>query len=102
MRSPILAQPEFKNHTIAELNQAMIDMNRAKLRMDAEALDSSLPTIVVGHAHLFGARIGAERLLTMGNDPMYDMQTFDLPGVPLRLSRKTSANPYKDRKTRQR
>jgi DNA repair protein SbcD/Mre11 len=81
VRSAVLAQPEFKNHTIAELNQAMIDMNRAKLRMDAEALDPSLPTIVVGHAHLFGARIGAERLLTMGNDPMYDVQTFDLPGV---------------------
>ena len=29
-------------------------------------------------------------------------ETFDLPGVPLRLSRKTSDNPYKDRKTRQR
>jgi exonuclease SbcD len=81
VRSAVLAQPEFKNHTIAELNQAMIDMNQAKLRVDAEALDASLPTIVVGHAHLFGARIGAERLLTMGNDPMYDMQTFDLPGV---------------------
>jgi exonuclease SbcD len=49
--------------------------------MDAEALDPSLPSIVVGHAHLFGARIGAERLLTMGTDPMYDMQTFDLPGI---------------------
>jgi len=81
VRSAVLAQPEFKNYTIAELNQAMIDMNRAKLRKDAEALDPALPTIVVGHAHLFGARIGAERLLTMGNDPMYDMQTFDLPGV---------------------
>jgi exonuclease SbcD len=81
VRSAVLAQPEFKNHTIAELNQAMIDMNRAKLRRDAEALDPSLPTIVIGHAHLFGARIGAERLLTMGNDPMYDVQTFDLPGV---------------------
>ena len=29
-------------------------------------------------------------------------ETFDLPGVPLRLSRKTSDNPYKDRKSRQR
>ena len=77
----MLAQPEFKNHTIAELNQAMIEMNQAKLRLEAEALDPALPTIVVGHAHLFGARIGAERLLTMGTDPMYDLQTFDLPGI---------------------
>src|SRR5207302_8272615 len=81
VRSAVLAQPEFKNHTIAELNQAMIDLNRAKLRTDVEGLDPALPTIVVGHAHLFGARIGADRLLTMGNDPMYDMQTFDLPGI---------------------
>jgi DNA repair protein SbcD/Mre11 len=81
IRSSVLAHPDFKNHTIAELNQAMIDMNQAKLRLEAEHLDPALPTIVVGHAHLFGARIGAERLLTMGTDPMYDLQTFDLPGV---------------------
>jgi DNA repair protein SbcD/Mre11 len=81
VRSAVLAQPEFKNHSIAELNQAMIDLNRAKLRLEAEALDPALPSIVVGHVHLFGARVGAERLLTMGNAPMYDLQTFDLPGV---------------------
>ena len=80
-RSAVLAQPDFKNHTIAELNQAMIEMNQAKLRLEVDALDTGLPSIVVGHAHLFGARIGAERLLTMGTDPMYDVQTFDLPGI---------------------
>jgi exonuclease SbcD len=81
VRSAVLAQPEFKNHTMAELNQAMLDLNRAKLRSEAEALDPDLPSIVVGHAHLFGARIGAERLLTMGADPMFDLATFDLPGI---------------------
>ena len=81
VRSLVLAQPEFKNHTIAELNQAMIDLTRDKLRVEAEALDPRLPAIVVGHAHLFGAKIGAERLLTMGHDPMYDVQTFDVPNV---------------------
>jgi exonuclease SbcD len=59
----------------------MIDLTRDKLRVEAEALAPDLPAIIVGHAHLFGARVGAERLLTMGNDPMYDLQTFDLPGV---------------------
>jgi exonuclease SbcD len=81
VRSAVLAQPEYKNCTIAELNQAMIDLTRARLWTEAEALDPDLPAIVVGHAHLFGARIGAERLLTMGTDPMYDLQTFDLPSV---------------------
>ncbi|MBV9577150.1 MAG: exonuclease SbcCD subunit D [Chloroflexi bacterium] len=81
VRSVVLAQPEYKNCTIAELNEAMIDLTRARLRTEAEALDPELPAIVVGHAHLFGARIGAERLLTMGSDPMYDLQTFDLPSI---------------------
>jgi exonuclease SbcD len=83
VRSMVLAQPEFKNHTIADLNQAMIDLTRDKLRAEAETLDPEIPAIIVGHAHLFGARIGAERLLTMGNDPMYDLATFDLPGIDL-------------------
>jgi exonuclease SbcD len=81
IRSAVLAQPEFKNHTIAELNQAMIELNQAKLAQEAEALDPDLPAIVVGHAHLFGAKIGSERLLTMGSDPMYDLATFDVPGI---------------------
>lgn len=81
VRSAVLAQPDFKNRTLAELNQAMIDLNVARLKQQAEALDPRLPAIVVGHVHVFGARIGAERLLTMGSDPMYDLQTFDLPHV---------------------
>lgn len=81
VRSLVLAQPEFKNHSIAELNQAMIDLTRDRLRIAAEQLDPDLPAIVVGHAHVFGARIGTERLLTMGSDPMYDLQTFDVPNV---------------------
>src|SRR6266851_5971480 len=81
IRSMVLAQPEYKNHTITELNQALIDLTRNKLRVEAEALNPDLPAVVVGHAHLFGAKIGAERLLTMGVDPMYDLQTFDHPGI---------------------
>ncbi len=81
LRSVLAALPEYKNRTIAEMNQAMIDLNRERLRELAGELDPRLPTLVVGHAHLFGARVGAERLLTMGSDPMYDLTTFDVPGV---------------------
>jgi DNA repair protein SbcD/Mre11 len=81
VRSAVLAQPEYKNATISELNQAMIDLTRDKLRAEAAALDPDLPTVIVGHAHLFGARIGAERLLTMGADPMYEPSVFDLPTI---------------------
>jgi exonuclease SbcD len=59
----------------------MIELAQARLRTLAEELDPAAPAIVVGHVHVFGARIGAERLLTMGADPMYDLRTFDLPHV---------------------
>jgi DNA repair protein SbcD/Mre11 len=81
VRSLAQVHAEYKNKTIADLNQAMIELNQHKLREEAEALNPSVPAILVGHTHLFGARIGAERLLTMGNDPMYDPQTVDLPNL---------------------
>ena len=51
---------------------------------------------------IFGNQLEAlptsyERFLTNGLRSM-----FQLPGVPIRISKKTSDNPYKDRKTRQR
>jgi exonuclease SbcD len=81
VRSQILAATDFKNLTIADLNEAMIGLSRAKLLEEAEALDPTLPAILVGHAHLLGARVGSERLLTMGADPMYDLGTFTLPNI---------------------
>jgi exonuclease SbcD len=81
VRSVVLTQPEFKNLPISELNERLIELTTARLQHEAQQLDPTLPAIVVGHAHLFGARIGAERLLTMGGDPMYDPRSFDLPAV---------------------
>jgi len=81
VRSTVLAEPEFKNLSIAELNEALIALGRDRLARIVADADPTLPTIVVGHAHLFGARISSERLLTMGSDPMYEVGTFDLPGV---------------------
>ncbi len=81
VRSMVLSHPDYKNLSIGDLNQVMIDLTAGRLKSEAAHLEPGVPAIVVGHAHLFGARIGAERLLTMGNDPMYDPQAFDLPGV---------------------
>lgn len=81
VRSAVLAQPEYKNATIAELNEAMMGLTRDRLATVAQELDAETPAVIVGHAHLFGARIGAERMLTMGADPMYEPGVFDLPNV---------------------
>jgi DNA repair protein SbcD/Mre11 len=81
VRSLAQVHPEYKNKTIADLNQAMIELNRSRLLEVAQALDPSVQAVLVGHSHLFGARVGAERLLTMGTDPIYDLQTVDLPNL---------------------
>jgi DNA repair protein SbcD/Mre11 len=82
MRSAFLARDEYKNATLQELNQKMIELASDKLREEAEQLDPSQPAIVVAHAHVFGARVGAERLLTMGVDPVFELGVFsELPGV---------------------
>lgn len=81
VRSQVLAAAEFKNLTIAELNGEMIELTRSKLREQAAMLDPALPTLLVGHAHVFGSLVGSERLLTMGTDPMYDLNSLTLPHV---------------------
>ena len=81
VRSLVLAEAEFKNLSISELNEKLIELGKARLEETVRSTDPGVPTIVLGHAHLFGARISSERLLTMGSDPMYEAQMFDLPGV---------------------
>lgn len=81
VRNQVLQAAEFRNLSISELNEKMIELTRSALRQAAEGLDPSAPTLLVGHAHVLGARIGSERLLTMGADPMYDLQSFDVAGV---------------------
>jgi exonuclease SbcD len=71
-RSQFLTRDEYKNKTIEELNKAMVEVAVDTLRGEAEQLDPSVPAILVGHAHVYGARIGAERLLSMGTDPVFD------------------------------
>jgi exonuclease SbcD len=80
-RSQFLAREDYKNKTIEELNQTMVEVALDALKTEASQLDPSVPAIVVGHAHVYGARVGAERLLAMGTDPVFDISAFDLPNV---------------------
>ncbi|MCC7371766.1 MAG: exonuclease SbcCD subunit D [Chloroflexi bacterium] len=80
-RSTFLAHEDFKNLGLDELMQQMAGMIDTRLQELSAELDPSLPTALVGHAHVFGARVGAERLLTLGNDPMLNVSMLDLPNI---------------------
>ncbi|MCC6177111.1 MAG: exonuclease SbcCD subunit D [Chloroflexi bacterium] len=80
-RSTLLARDEYKNKPLDELLALMVQLTSGRLNDIASQLDPSIPTALVGHAHVFGARVGAERLLTLGADPMLNVSMLDLPNV---------------------
>jgi exonuclease SbcD len=80
-RSTILAHDELKNLPIDDLLQQMAGIIDEALPRVCGTLDPNIPSVLVGHAHVFGARVGAERLLTLGNDPMLNASMLDLPNV---------------------
>jgi DNA repair protein SbcD/Mre11 len=81
VRSNFVADDERKNLPLAELLADMVNVVDAALQAECADLDPGIPTVLVGHAHVFGARVGAERLLTLGNDPMLNASMLDLPHV---------------------
>ncbi len=80
-RSTFLAHDEYKNLPLDELVQQMASLIEGSLQEVCADLDPNIPSVLVGHAHVFGARVGAERLLTLGNDPMLNVSVLDLPNV---------------------
>ena len=80
-RSTFLARDEHKNKTAQELLEAMVEIADHRLADVASRLDPAIPSALIGHVHVFGARVGAERLLTLGNDPVLNVSMVDRPNV---------------------
>jgi exonuclease SbcD len=80
-RSTFLAHDDYKNLPLDALVRQMASTIDDALQRICGELDPSVPAVLVGHVHVFGARIGAERLLTLGNDPMLNASMLDLPNV---------------------
>jgi exonuclease SbcD len=81
-RNALLTRDEYKHHTVDQLNARMIELASSKVAELAAGLDPTVPSIVVGHAHVASARVGAERILTMGTDPVFPLEALaELPNV---------------------
>jgi exonuclease SbcD len=81
VRSVFMADDARKNLPMQELLTDIGAVIDQALQDASATLDPTIPTALVGHAHVFGARVGAERLLTLGNDPMLNASMLDLPNV---------------------
>ena len=81
-RNQLLSRDEYKNQTVDQLNERMVQLAADRLEELAAGLDPDVPGIVVGHVHVDGAKIGAERVLAMGTDPVFRLELFTrLPNV---------------------
>jgi exonuclease SbcD len=81
-RNALLSRDEYRHQSVDQLNAQMIELATAQLAGLAAELDPSVPAVVVGHAHVASARVGAERILTMGTDPVFPLEALaELPNV---------------------
>jgi exonuclease SbcD len=80
-RSVVLADDQHKGATIEELNQRMVHMATDRLRALSEQLDTQIPSMIVAHVHMFGAKVGAERMLNVGRDPMLGLDAFPVENI---------------------
>src|SRR3712207_7299730 len=52
-----LAQDEHKNKSVDEILATVVQRAESLLELTASELDPAIPAILVGHAHVFGARV---------------------------------------------
>ena len=68
-RSALLAREETKNLTFDQINQRLQQAMTSIIGSYAQQLDAELPAILAAHVWVHGARIGSERLITIGQEP---------------------------------
>jgi len=65
-RSTLLTRPETEGLSLAAVNELLLDRLRVALEGEIRQLDSALPTVLLGHAMVDTAMLGAERFLAVG------------------------------------
>jgi exonuclease SbcD len=65
-RSALLTRPDTEGLSLSEINHLLIDRLRVALEGEIRQLDSTLPTVLLGHLMTDTAHFGAERFLAVG------------------------------------
>jgi len=69
-RSALLSKEEAKNLTFEQINQKSQQVLTNIVAAHVDQLDSALPSVLAAHAWVSGAKIGSERLMTIGQEPV--------------------------------
>jgi len=80
-RSAVLSKEEHRGRSLRELNELLVTNIALTVGAEVERLEPDLPAVLLGHCHLFGAEIGAERWLVVGEDPMVNESALRHPDL---------------------
>jgi exonuclease SbcD len=69
-RSGVLAREEHRGRSLQELNELLKTRIDEYITAEVARLEADVPAVLLGHCHLLGAEVGAERWLAVGDDPM--------------------------------
>ncbi len=69
-RSALLSKEESKNLNFEQINQRVQQILTGKISELAQQLDPELPSILAAHVWVSNARLGSERLMTIGQEPV--------------------------------
>jgi exonuclease SbcD len=67
-RQKLLARDDYKDKTIAELDELLQQIVVDNIRALAQQLDPSLPAVLLGHFSVSEAKLGSERSVMLGRD----------------------------------
>jgi exonuclease SbcD len=68
LRQQLLIHEDYKNKTIAELDELVQQIVVDNIRALAEQVDPSLPAVLTGHFSVSEAKLGSERTVMLGRD----------------------------------
>lgn len=68
VRNRLLARDEYKERTIADLDNLVQELVAENIRALAVQVDPSLPAVLVGHFSVSEAKFGSERTVMLGRD----------------------------------
>jgi len=68
VRNRLLARDEYKERTIADLDNLVQELVAENIRALAAQVDPSLPAVLVGHFSVSEAKFGSERTVMLGRD----------------------------------
>jgi exonuclease SbcD len=68
VRSQMLSREEYRNRTLAEIEEQLLQLVDEFLTKQVAGLDPAVPTIVAMHGNVQGAKYGSERSVMLGQE----------------------------------